>query len=124
MNSTDDDEVKKETLALLNTVKSDNAQSYFIEAIGNNQYEKIRKDLLAACWQNSLDFENYLPFFVHIIIEEDFETAFEAFTIVDNFEYLPGKNAKEETLAIIADQLSNLSEQKQYFLQEIQKMLS
>ena len=51
-----------------------------------NQSEKR---LLTACWQNGLDFSTFLPVFIDLIIHEDWEIAFEAFTVIDNLEFLP-----------------------------------
>ena len=51
---------------------------------------KIEKDLnilerlVAACWQNGLNFSKHLPYFVELVINEEFQIAFEAFTVVEN----------------------------------------
>lgn len=51
---------------------------------------KIEKDLnilerlVAACWQNGLNFSKHLPYFVELVINEEFQIAFEAFTVIEN----------------------------------------
>jgi hypothetical protein len=56
---------------------------------------------------------------VNIVIHDDWETAFEAFTVIDNMEFLPGDAIIEETKKMIAPALKTTSGKKEYFLQEI-----
>ena len=117
-------EITGEINKLLSTVKDAETRESFIEAITNKKYKSVRKLILTACWQNGLDFSNYLPVFVDVIINDDWENAFEAFTIIDNMESLPEqKTVKEATIKIEAA-MENATEQKAYFLQEILAKIS
>lgn len=53
------------------------------EAIKNKDFASIKKDLLSACWQSKLNF-NTIDLFIDSIIEDDFETAVEAYSCIDN----------------------------------------
>ncbi len=79
--------VKKEAIKLLNDLKDENSKAEIIKALKNEKYRSLHKDLLVACWQSSLDYSSDLEVFVEIFKTADFEMAFEAFTVIDNFEH-------------------------------------
>ncbi len=118
-----DAEVKKEILAILGSIKLKKSAEIFTDAIADTRYSKIRKDLLAACWQNGLDFTTYFPLFIRIVVEADWETAFEAFTVIENSEYLPDPTVCREESEKIRNLIGDLEEKKQYFLKAILAIL-
>lgn len=78
--------VQENIQKILNDVKRTDAVPILMQAIHNPKYQRIRKSLLTACWQNGLNYSNYIGDFVDISIEEPFEIAFEAFTVAENQE--------------------------------------
>jgi hypothetical protein len=112
-------EVEQEILKLLGTIKVKESVSAFIDALNDLKYKSIYKEILAACWQNGLEFHDYLPLFVKIVIEYEWETAFEAFTVVDNLEFLPDQKIVDQTRRMILGALNTIPENKEYFLREI-----
>ncbi len=118
-----EEELKSEIKYVLGSVKKRDTVPIFIDALKTKKYKPIRKSLLVACWQNGLDFRNYLPLFVDIIVDEDWETGFEAFTVVENMEQLPEKVIIDETLIKIENALNEITDKKRYFLQEILMMI-
>jgi hypothetical protein len=90
-----------------------------MRAIEDDKYKGIRKTILAACWQNGLDFSTFLPVFIDLVIQEDWETAFEAFTVIDNFEFLPGAEIINFSISKINEAMPNVTDQQKYFLNEI-----
>ena len=119
LNSNAEPEVVAEIIKLLESVKDKETVPSFIDAIENEQYKPVRSLILATCWQNGLDFSNYLPLFTNIVINEEWESAFEAFTIIDNFQYLPEREIVDEVILKIESAKRDASEQKAYFLNEI-----
>ncbi len=119
LNSNPAKEITDEINKLLSTVKDKETTESFIEAVTDKKYKPIRKLILTACWQNGLDFSNYLPVFVDIIINDDWENAFEAFTIIDNFEFLPEQKIVKKAILKIEAAMENANEQKAYFMNEI-----
>jgi hypothetical protein len=93
------------------------------EALQEKKYVGIRKPLATACWQNGLEFKDYLPVFVTLVIEEDFETGFEAFTVIESMEKYPEESIILEAENLIHESLDSADEQKRYFLYEILKMI-
>ncbi len=119
LNSSPEVEIESEIKSLLGTVKDKETVNSFMRAIEDDKYKPIRKSILIACWQNGLDFSTFLPVFVDLIVEEDWEIAFEAFTLIDNLEFLPGEEIISKTVSRIMDAVPVVNDQKSYFLNEI-----
>ena len=119
LNAKPETEIETEIKSLLETVKDKAAVSFFMLAFADEKYRPIWKTVLATCWQNGLDFSDYSVTFVQLIIQEEWEIAFEAFTIIDNFEFLPEQKILTECKNLISNAMENADEQKKYFLQEI-----
>ena len=123
LHCSDKETVKKSILQLLGELKDSNARSYLIEAIGNNEYTSIRRELISCCWQSSLDFSGYLPFFVDLVIDNEFEIAFEAFTVIENME-LPREMEGSSVLISKTDKALEIrSGSKSYLLHELRAIL-
>ena len=112
-------EVEKEIESILGTIKDKQTVNSFMRGIEDEKYKSIRKVILTACWQNGLDFSTFLPVFIDLIINEDWEVAFEAFTVIDNLETLPCDPVLSISIEKINKALETATDQKQYFLNEI-----
>lgn len=119
LNSSPELEIETEIKNLLGTIKDKEAVNSFLRAIEDEKYKSIRKSILAVCWQNGLDFSTFLPVFIDLIIQEDWEIAFEAFTVIDNLEYLPNAEIIKISVAKINEAMPTATDQNKYFLNEI-----
>ncbi|HKI89750.1 MAG TPA: hypothetical protein VKA38_12040 [Draconibacterium sp.] len=104
---------------MLGAIKSKDTVPLFAEALENEKFKAIQKTILTACWQNGLDFAAYLPLFVEIVISEQWETAFEAFTVIENMDHLPGPQTVKQASERIHIALATATGQNKYFLEEI-----
>lgn len=116
-------EVEKEILFILNNLKAKEAVPVLTQALKNPDYLPIRKKLTCACWQNGLNFKNSLPLFIDLVIQEDWETGFEALTVIENMNEYPEQVVVDLEKEKITQALNAVSEQKKYFLQEILKLI-
>ena len=116
--------VENEIKQILATIKDKEAVEFFVDGLQNKKYRPILKSILTSCWQNGLDFSPYIPIFIQIVINEEWELAFEAFTIIDNLEFLPDKDVIEASTVLIKQNMESCNEQKKYFLEETLKKLS
>ena len=119
LNSSPELEIETEIKNLLGTVKDKNVVNSFMRALEDEKYKPIRKLILVACWQNGLDFSNFMPVFIDLIISEEWDVAFEAFTVLDNLEFLPGKEIIKVSEEKIHKAIPLASDQTKYFLHEI-----
>lgn len=122
--STSEGKIQEEVLKLLGSIKDKATIPVFIEALQNPKYSSIRKEITTVCWQNGMDFSPYFEVFTDLIINEDWDVSFEAFTVIENLEHFPPQEEMKEIKLKIARALKSANEQKQYFLEELLKMSS
>ncbi|NOY96429.1 MAG: HEAT repeat domain-containing protein [Chlorobi bacterium] len=115
--------IKAEIYKLLSELKQNASVPYLIEAILDDKNTPVRRGIIETCWQNGLKYAQYLPVFIDLIISEDDQVAFEAFTVIENMEYIPEKEIVAEQIEKANQHLGEVSETKQYFLNEIIKFL-
>lgn len=80
------EQIKSSIIGLLNDLKNVNCRSEVVKALKNDDYNAIHKEILTSCWQSGLDYSSDIELFIKLFIKRDFGVAFEAFTIIDNFE--------------------------------------
>ena len=115
-------EVERQIQRLIGTVKDKETIPVFINALQEEHFKPIRKNIATACWQNGLDFSDKIEFFVDLVINENWETAFEAFTVIDNMETLPSAEVMKPLKLKIAAALKVANEQQAYLLEELLKL--
>ncbi len=119
-----EEELRKEILELLGAIKDKETIPVFIEALKEEKFSSNRKEILTTCWQSGLDFSPYMEVFINLIISNEWEIAFEAFTVIENLEHFPPEEELKILKLKIASALKSSDEQKAYFLEEILKMTS
>jgi hypothetical protein len=87
INRNTDVTVRTEIFSLLSEIRSKEAVPIIVEAMEMNDYGDYLPSFLAACWMSGLDFSRYLCFFSNLFIREDYQSAIEAFTVIE--ESLP-----------------------------------
>ncbi len=80
------EEIRAAIIGLLNDLKDKNCRQEVVKALRNDKYHSIHKEILTTCWQSGLDYSGDIGLFVELFTKRDFGVAFEAFTIIDNFE--------------------------------------
>ncbi len=123
LNSRPEEPVTEKILKILGSLKVRDAAPVLADALQDPRYKSIRKSLATACWQNGLDYSDFLPVFVDLVVREAWETAFEAFTVIENMEHFPEKEMLEQTTDTIHSALKDAGSQKKYFLHEILSMI-
>jgi hypothetical protein len=116
-------ETDKAVKEILGTVKTNECIPEFVKAIQNPEFQSIKKELIELCWQNGLDFGPYMPYFIEVIASEEWEIAFEAFTLLENLKKLPSIEILAESAELIRKQIQSAPETNRYFLGEILKII-
>lgn len=124
LNSNPEFEIEKKIINILGALKMQDSVPVIAEALMEPKLHGIRKELTAACWQNGLDYRNYLHVFIDIIIEEEWETGFEAFTVIENMETFPDREKVELSIKKINSALPETEERKKYLLEETLGIIS
>lgn len=78
------EEVVQACSALLNDLKAKESVQYLVTALKDDKYEPVRHILVSACWQNGLDYHGDIQLFAEIFLNDNYATAIEAFTVIEN----------------------------------------
>ena len=109
-------EIKKSILNLLSELKNKESIPLLLEAIKNEKYLAERKELVACCWQNGLNYNEYLPVFIDLVINHSFLIAFEAFTVIENMYGVISDEVIDQEIVKINNALQQADEEKAYLL--------
>lgn len=74
-----------------------------MDAFRDDANKPIRRQLITAFWNSKLDFSAYLSDFVLFAIEGDFMDAFEAITLVEQFETMIPESAIMESQLLLKE---------------------
>lgn len=112
------DEIKIAILNFLADLKIQETDKIIVDAIKNDKYLSIRKSIVEVCWEASIDFSNYLSVFVDLLIDADFEIAFEAFTVIENISEKVPEAIKPKEMSKLKDSISDSSAEKKGMIHE------
>ncbi len=110
-------------LTLLGELKFREGARYLAEAIAMEKYAPRRQALVACCWQNGLDYTPWFSLFVSLVIQAPFETAFEAFTVIENMDPLPDAASREVAVSSLREALPASQEKTAYLIHELISIL-
>ena len=119
LHETTDPEIKKAILHLLGDLKDKDSIPVIISAIQNEKYTNEKRELVASCWQNGLIYNEYLPFFIDLVIHEEFPIAFEAFTVIENMYGIIQEEVLQKESLKIENAVNSANQQKSYLLKEL-----
>jgi len=117
------DERKNLILKFLADVKDKRAGKIFMDAISNEKYTSIKKNILSICWESSIDFSEFISTFIDCMIQSDFETSFEAFTVIENLTEPISEEIKQLQQEKLKDAIAISSEDKKRILHEVIHLL-
>ena len=80
---TKNDNTKNDIYNCLADTKEKSATSIFIEALQDSRFVNEKSRLLSTMWQSNLDFSKYTKVFIQLLLQENYETALEAYTIIE-----------------------------------------
>lgn len=119
-----DEQIKKEANSFLNDLNEQEVAPLIIDAIKDKKYKNEKNILLSACWQSDLNFTEYAEDFVNIVIHDDYLTAFEAFTVLENMAPEINIAVLKKLIIKIQNVLKNIEKDKETLLLELIKVLS
>lgn len=108
--------IKDNIFGVLNNLKRQDAAELLIELIKNEKDPDIKERLVASCWQNGLNYSKHLPYFVQLVIDHEFQLAFEAFTVIENMYGKIDRDVEMEMIERIEKRLPAADHRKQYLL--------
>ncbi|HYW94233.1 MAG TPA: hypothetical protein VE870_01450 [Bacteroidales bacterium] len=113
------DDVTDTCISLLNDLKDKQSAAVITEAIRQNRNRENLNRIVAACWQNGLDYSQEIDLFIDLVIEEDFATAIEAFTVIEENIHSLSMAEREKRAAVIESRQKEAGEEKQALVREL-----
>jgi hypothetical protein len=109
-------ENKERIFQLFDDLKHENSVDQLVCELKNEIDPDVLERLVASCWQNGLNYSKHLPFFVHLVMDQEFQIAFEAFTVIENMYGKIDRDVENELITAIEKRLSDSEERKKYLL--------
>lgn len=118
MISNSNPEIQSSIHSFIADLKCQNSDKIILEAINNEKYLEIIKFLISICWEASINFSKHIATFVDLLIETDFETSFEAFTVIENLTEKISEENKLVEMTKLKDAIPEASPEKKRLLHE------
>ena len=80
---TKSESTKNDIYECLSDTKEKSATAIFIEALQDERFVNEKSRLLSVMWQSNLDFSKYTQVFIQLLLQENYETALEAYTLIE-----------------------------------------
>ncbi|NBC84231.1 MAG: hypothetical protein GVY19_12760 [Bacteroidetes bacterium] len=120
---TEDNELIATIVQLLNDLRDEYAIEPLVKAVTERKGGIQFKYVVAACWQNRLDFSDYLDVFVEVLMNENYETAIEAFTVIEESLEDTTKEQLTNYHHAVKEAFINTEEQKRPLVKELLKSM-
>lgn len=118
-----DSEIQNEIYKMLCDLNDNENARFLVQYIEKESFADIKSKLLNVCWNCRLDFSPHLSFFVDLFINEEFENAFDAFTVIENID----ASFEQSTIFAETNKLKNnlrtISPDKKELLVQLVKVL-
>ncbi|MEA2107450.1 MAG: HEAT repeat domain-containing protein [Bacteroidota bacterium] len=122
LQQTNNKKIQEEIIKILENLKDQKSVPTLIEAINDKKNMHKLSTLISACWKNGLHYEDYVETFVNVFIDEDFQMAFDAFTVIDNMDNIKGTIA-DRCLIKLGNAIENISSDKRPLLNELTNII-
>jgi hypothetical protein len=103
--------VREKAFGLLCDLKIQQVDETIVELIKQQEDIEIKKNLIASCWQSRINYIAYLEYFIDLVIDAEFEVAFEAFTVIENIDGKVSFERKQQLISYTEDILQDALEQ-------------
>ncbi len=122
LQATQNKQIKNKCIALLEDLNQDESVEVLVEVLEQEEFSSIHPILLSACWKNGRNYSAYLPVFINHFIEQPFESAFDAFTVIEQQAINP--NQASEALIALKEQQEKITEEKKALYQQLESLLN
>src|SRR4030066_2009074 len=111
--------IRKSIIMLISAIKVQEAASVIIDALEHTELGNDFTSLVAACWQSGLDFSKHIPVFIKIFVERDYQTAIEAFSVIEESIMNATPGMQKSCIKMLDKAASQVSEEKYPLFREL-----
>jgi hypothetical protein len=123
LHKTSSEEIKNQITKILSQLKSNESVPYLINALNNEKYQTEREMLIKSCWENGLDYSDYIPVFVNIMTKGNYMESLESLTLIENSEFKISEKEYKKISRQILKSIDNLPNNHKKLLDEAIKVL-
>lgn len=113
------DVLKDAVVNFLIDIKKQSVTTIIINAIKNNVTSKDLSHLVSVCWQSRLDFSAEIDLFVELLCKSDYQTSFEASTVIENCLDSISEDKIAEYIAFLKKEINKTPQSKQALVQHM-----
>jgi len=115
--------IKENIFQLFIDLKHEDSVDQLIEELKKEKDLDILERLVASCWQNGLNYSKHLPYFVQLILDQEFQIAFEAFTVVENMYGKIEGDVEMRLIEQVEKSIPDAEVKKQYLLKGLLEII-
>jgi hypothetical protein len=104
-------------------LKTQESANTVVNLIKTEHNADILKMLVSSCWQSRLDYADSFEVFIDLVFSAPFETAFDAFTLIENFENKISESRKNKLINYVKTNISKCAENNKTFALELIKII-
>jgi hypothetical protein len=123
INSDCPDTIKQEVLVLVGDLKDQGCADILVGYIQMKKAGTYLSQLIASCWQSSLDFSAYLNVFAECFITGDYQTSLESFTVIEEMLWRSKPESITSCIQILESRESEIKKEKKPLYDELLKIL-
>jgi hypothetical protein len=123
LNSPCPDTIKQEVLLLVGDLKDQGCVEVLVGYIKMKKAGVYLSQLIASCWQSSLDFSAHLNIFAECFITGDYQTSLESFTVIEEMLWRCKAETIMSCLQILENRASEIKNEKKALFEELLKIL-
>ena len=115
--------IDNDILRIISDIKEKDAVPVIVESLRKYDFKDKIADIIATCWQSSLDFSAYLDFFAEYFFKNDYQTSIEVFTVIEESLHNTTIPQRKSCLNIIEKNSGKVSEILKPLYNELHKLL-
>jgi len=119
LNETRNEELKKELEFFLCDIRDKGCIPYIIDSLNNDQFQHVKNIIVSSCWQSRMDYSHHLDTFIQLFIKEDYLTALEAFTVIEESLLDISEEKIEEYRLRLMSSIEDIAIEKKPLLKEL-----
>lgn len=115
--------IEKIILETLGQLKNKECIPYIIKSFDDVKLDSTKKKIIMTCWQSGLDYSAHIVVFANEFIKGSYETAIEAFTVIEEWIHASSKEQITECKNFLKENISTVKEDKKAFYLELVKFV-
>ena len=116
--------IRESILMLIGELKNQDAVPVIVSILEQADRDGDFTRLVAACWQSGLDFSSQIPVFIRIFLDGDYQTAVEAFSVIEESFMNADATIQKSCLQLLEKSSTKVSEDKYPLYKELMKLIT